>query len=369
MKNIVKYSNFLHEINFNHFSDKEQNLLFKLFEHFCNSETEEIHYDIKSVFKSSNINKRERLAILANLNKLYMAPYIDTAKDVMLHMFKSIVADCDRLKVVVNPSFCTNYLKKQIKNWTSVEIGVFVNINSIYVKTIYRYLRQYRSTGIWHVEYGQFIEMLKIPLNYKPCEIDQRVLKPAIKKLSTIFQNLKIEKMRDYNDARRIATIKFTFDIQAETKKETSKQTEAKKEQIKNEVYDAEKMVEQLHNEIYDESNSFSIKIDKADEEIDDPYIARLRWETAVYNATHAIDEQVEAYKKQGLKRLQQYIGCYFYIKDDVYGGRNPCKITLAVQKLDDDSVDIYAINMDTGRSFEMHFQNEQHMKNALKLI
>ncbi|RUK33390.1 replication initiation protein, partial [Campylobacter coli] len=50
--------------------------------------------------------------------------------------------------------------------------------------TLYRLLKQFRTTVKAYFEWEEFSRIMKIPENYLQIDIDQRILKQAIKELS-----------------------------------------------------------------------------------------------------------------------------------------------------------------------------------------
>ena len=70
--------------------------------------------------------------------------------------------------------------------FTRFELEEFVNLSGTYAKkTIYRFLKQYQTAGLWHVKYKDFMELLGIPDSYRATDIDRQILKPVIKQLSS----------------------------------------------------------------------------------------------------------------------------------------------------------------------------------------
>ncbi len=86
----------------------------------------------------------------------------------------------------------------------------FTGIRSSYAKTMYRLLKQYRSTGFYKVKIEDFREILSIPNSYQMSDIDKQVLKPIKNELSKFFDPLKIKKIKA-RKGNRIAMIEFRF--------------------------------------------------------------------------------------------------------------------------------------------------------------
>ncbi len=105
-----------------------------------------------------------------------------------------------------------------------------------YAKTLYRLLKQYKSTGILSVEWSQFRELLDIPRDYDMRSIDNFVLKIALKELNKIypFEHLSYKKERKSHDKRKVTHIDFYFEQLP--KGETKKQKQADKQRAKRDI-------------------------------------------------------------------------------------------------------------------------------------
>ncbi|BAW58703.1 plasmid replication protein, partial (plasmid) [Helicobacter pylori] len=90
----------------------------------------------------------------------------------------------------------------------------FQRVRGKYAKTLYRLLKQYKSTGILSVEWSQFRELLDIPKDYTMQNIYQKVLTPSIKELKKIypFEHLSYKKERRSHDKRKVTHIDFYFE-------------------------------------------------------------------------------------------------------------------------------------------------------------
>lgn len=97
-------------------------------------------------------------------------------------------------------------MKNYKLGFTRFELAEFVNLSGSYAKTLYRLLKQYRTSGSKIVTVEDFRQLLNVPKTYRQREIDTRVLNPCIKQLSreldmfdTVrvpFSNLKCEKIK-----------------------------------------------------------------------------------------------------------------------------------------------------------------------------
>ena len=226
MNEVVKYSNELHELKFNSMSEAQQNIFFTLLQQLRNSSDYTLELDFNKVFELAQIadNNSYRKEILDKLSKLQEFKFRyetnnkgDLAQEVI---FPKIETDSENkvLKIKVSEDFKDRYINSPLKGWTRYELAEFVNLSGTYTKTIYRYLKQFRSSGRWRIRYDDFKELLGIPESYRATNIDQQILKPAIKELSaernlfdmrrTPFQKLSVRK---FKKGREIETLEFTF--------------------------------------------------------------------------------------------------------------------------------------------------------------
>ncbi|MGX0032243.1 plasmid replication initiation protein, partial [Staphylococcus capitis] len=87
------------------------------------------------------------------------------------------------------------------------------NLKSSYSKTMFRLLKQYKHTGYLKLSMEDFRTRLDVSKSYQMCDITKRVLKPIINELSSIFNNLNINKIKA-KKGRKIEWLEFTFDAE-----------------------------------------------------------------------------------------------------------------------------------------------------------
>ena len=226
MNEVVKYSNELHELKFNSLNEAQQNVFFTLLQQFRNTEGCTLELDFNKVFELAQISQgtNYRKEILDKIGKLQEFKFRyqinelgDLRQDVI---FPSIETDSKNkiLKIRVSQGFKERYINSPFKGWTRYELAEFVGLSGTYTKTIYRYLKQFRSSGRWRIRYDDFKELLGIPDSYRATNIDQQILKPAIKELSaernlfdmrrTPFAKLVVKK---HKKGREIEALEFCF--------------------------------------------------------------------------------------------------------------------------------------------------------------
>lgn len=141
-------------------------------------------------------------------------------------IYKCTVDEKERdIKLFINYYIALAMYDYHIKcGYTSFEIGEFVCLKSIYSKTIYRKLKQWKTKGYWKVGIEEFRNLLSIPESYQMNDISKRVIKIAVTELSKEldlfddkripFKNLKCEKLKKPGPGRggSVVALLWTFD-------------------------------------------------------------------------------------------------------------------------------------------------------------
>lgn len=226
MNEVVKYSNELHELKFNSLNEAQQNVFFTLLQQFRKASGDTLELDFNKLFELAQISQgtNYRKEILDKIGKLQEFKFRyqinelgDLRQDVI---FPSIETDSKNkvLRIRVSQGFKDRYISSPIKGWTRYELAEFVGLSGTYTKTIYRYLKQFKSSGRWRIRYDDFKELLGVPEKYRASEIDKWILKPAIKELSaernlfdmrrTPFEKLVVIK---HKKGREIEALEFCF--------------------------------------------------------------------------------------------------------------------------------------------------------------
>lgn len=245
MNEIVKYHNDFNKIKLPSFTEQEQNLLCgiisKIRENPINQSIKLTPQELIK-FSTENLTNKalgDMLYILRN--KFFKADFMilieDKERDLIgkeiINLFESFKLWYDKkdtefkhlleIELKVNPRF--EYIVNEVtKNFTGFKLEEFIAISGKYTKTLYRLLKQFRSTGKAYFEWSEFLRIMDIPENKKICEIDRDILKPALKELTkernifdqirTPFKNLAYEKEKQKGTRGRggkVIGITFTF--------------------------------------------------------------------------------------------------------------------------------------------------------------
>ncbi len=269
-KTYITYHNNANKVNLGKLSEREANLLFAIFQRLKDQGNTLIRFepqDLKRmIMVKSNLTNRQLLQVLKNLldnisgaNFWIIREHVENGEVYEDHtsymLFKQFeirihkpTQTIEYLDVQLNDSY--QYLLNNLGmggQYTSFKLLEFQRVRGKYAKTLYRLLKQYKSTGILSVEWTQFKELLDIPKDYKMENIDQKVLTPSLKELHKIypFEHLSYKKERRSHDKRKVTHIDFYFEQlpQGETKKQKQADKQRAKRDIKLIAWD-------IHNQI-----------------------------------------------------------------------------------------------------------------------
>ncbi|RVZ74750.1 replication initiation protein, partial [Helicobacter pylori] len=253
------YHNNANKVNLGKLSEREANLLFAIFQRLKDQGNTLIRFepqDLKRmIMVKSNLTNRQLLQVIKNLldsisgaNFWIIREHVENGEIYEDHtsymLFKQFeirihkpTQTIEYLDVQLNDSY--QYLLNNLGmggQYTSFNLLEFQRVRGKYAKTLYRLLKQYKSTGILSVEWSQFRELLDIPKDYEMRNIDQKVLNPSIKELHKIypFEHLSYKKERKSHDKRKVTHIDFYFEQLPEG--ETKKQKQADKQRAQRDI-------------------------------------------------------------------------------------------------------------------------------------
>ncbi|KAA6496510.1 replication initiation protein [Helicobacter pylori] len=257
------YHNNANKVNLGKLSEREANLLFAIFQKLKDQGNTLIRFEPQDLKRMLNIDiSNERLSevVIKLWDSIKTADFwkISETKTSIIQENYMLFSRC---KIELNkPSKDLKYLEIQLNDnyqyllnnlgmgqYTSFNLLEFQRVRGKYAKTLYRLLKQYKSTGILSVEWSQFKELLDIPKDYKMENIDQKVLTPALKELHKIypFEHLSYKKERKSHDKRKVTHIDFYFEQlpQGEIKKQKQADKQRAQRDIKLVAWD-------IHNQI-----------------------------------------------------------------------------------------------------------------------
>lgn len=228
--NFVIYANKLNQVPLANFNRLEQNLLFSIFKDIKNDDKcLGFKWDAKELKTMASLTEDEAKymrdwqlkEVCISLEK----KFFNCAWKIILpmrtrytHLFTNMdirYADKEQtiiesLSVELNPS-AIDIFRNLKNNFTSFELFQFKALKSSYSKSLFRFLSQYASTGIYSVDYKEFRSLLGSPEAYNYALFNANILKPAIKEVSKFFEGLKLDVVRHRDGLGRLVPKTLTF--------------------------------------------------------------------------------------------------------------------------------------------------------------
>ena len=213
-KNIVKYHNDMNSITFYNFGAID----FNLFMSVCSKMTEkgksevEISFDELKRMSGFNPHWSEDQFVKSlqsmNLKQLLSHGTIDDGRYIKIFvLFPELWIDRDKRVLIVKANKEYLYILNELKNnFTRFELQEFVSLESKYAKTLYRLLKQYRTTGVYVTTLEDFKRLMSVPESYQNKKIMQKVVDPSVKALQPYFDNLTCQVQ--YERGKRVRPVK-----------------------------------------------------------------------------------------------------------------------------------------------------------------
>ncbi len=230
MNEIVKYDNDLNLVAFKNFNKVENDVFFSLMWKLKEQQNKEVKLtfsELRRLINLRNMTNKEIEKSITDIGRKISSSLIELETETERQFFTifQVLAvpkntDDFYIRAKINEPFL--YILNNFENggFTMFELMEFSNLSSRYTQTLYRLLKQFRSTGYLKIKWDKFIALLDIPNSYNMGTIDNQILKPSIKELSentlfssnrVIFKNLKMKKIRGVGRGRPVTDIEFTF--------------------------------------------------------------------------------------------------------------------------------------------------------------
>ncbi|HDX6325275.1 TPA: replication initiation protein, partial [Campylobacter fetus subsp. venerealis] len=248
------------------------------------------------------------------------------------------------LQASISPKFLYILNNFESGNFTMFELAEFSSLSSKYTQTLYRLLKQYKTTGYLTIKWADFIEIMDIPKSYPIGMIDSRVLKPAIAELTQeadifnqnnpIFKKLIYKKIRGKGRGRPVESIEFYFTPRKKTNKEQEQ---------------SDRALEYIAQDIRQEQTLKQIKKDTTKNQ--EPKKLEIR--------TDLFGNKVSD--------LDAFLNRHFKVKNKYDGGYDSCKIKELYQN-SNGKIQGIAINQENNKTFDLNFESIEHLKNSLKI-
>lgn len=212
---LLKYHNDLNQITLKGLNARESNVFFAICAIMKDHGLNELTLTFNDLKRISNITVYDESELISIIKETYqklirVAAYYETDTTfggfILFDKFEGNIIT-KQITISVNPKFA--YMINELtQNFTVMQLKEYTELQSKYTKNLYRQLQQFKKTGIYVVEVEYLRHILDIPDSYDMRKITQKIITPAIKSLSAIFKDLKVEKIRD---GRFIKQLRFIF--------------------------------------------------------------------------------------------------------------------------------------------------------------
>ena len=203
---IVKYHHELNTIPLRKFSSVEMNLFFSIVSRMREKGGKTVRFSFDQLKDLSNYKATANTRFVDDLKDTYekilslrfgrkSQTGLSYSMFVMFTEFE-INGDIDQPYVDIKIHDKAIPLLNNLDEWVRYSLQQFTELQSSYSKTMFRLLKQFRTTGYAYFTKEDFFELLDIPSSYlkQPANLDKRVLKPIKEELTPIFTGLTIKK-------------------------------------------------------------------------------------------------------------------------------------------------------------------------------
>lgn len=250
----VKYDNKMNLLAFKDLNKSEANLFFSIVARFNDKGVEKLTLNFSEIaeFISDNKYTSKDLSKLINegVGKIVQSAIkweMTPTKTAYFTLFNEFLVNEENKTLVASINSRFLFMLNEFKsgNFTMFELAEFSNLKSKYTQTLYRLLKQYRSTGYLTMKWADFLEIMDIPTSYRVFDIERQILRPSIVELTQeadifnqnnpIFTKLLYKKIRGKGRGRPIEVIEFYFTPRKKSEKD-QKQGEKALEYISQDI-------------------------------------------------------------------------------------------------------------------------------------
>ena len=223
---IIKYDPELNTIPLRKFTPGEMNLFFSIVSRMRDKGDETVRFSFDQLKELSaykpTANNRFIDDIESTYQKILGLRFGRRSKDGLYREFFVMFtefeinghADDPYVDIKIYPKAIK--LLNELESWVRYALSEFRDLKSSYAKTMFRLLKQFRTTGYAYFSVADFNELLDVPKSYKSSNINQSVLKPIKEELTPLFRGLTVRKK--YGKGRGKPVIGYSFTWKPEKK-------------------------------------------------------------------------------------------------------------------------------------------------------
>ena len=246
---LVKYHTELNTIPLRKFSPVEMNLFFSIVSRMRDKGEQTVRFSFDQLKDLSDYKATANSRFIDDIYSTYekilslrfgnrSANGLNRSMFVMFTQFE-IVGDTDEPYVDIKLFEKAIPLLNGLDEWVRYSLKQFNELQSSYSKTMFRFLKQFRTTGYAYFSKEDFFELLDIPKSYwnKPANIDSRILKPIKEELTPLFRGLTIKKKHGKGRGKPVIGYQFSFKAEAKNADDFSKGSQ---EELRKKIFNIE---------------------------------------------------------------------------------------------------------------------------------
>jgi len=218
---LVKYHHELNTIPLRKFSPVEMNLFFSIISRMREKGDKTIRFSFDQLKDLSNYKATANVRFVDDLTETYekilslrfgkrSKSGLSIEMFVMFTEFK-IDGESDEPYVDIRIYEKALPLLNDLDEWVRYSLQQFTELQSSYSKTMFRLLKQFRTTGYAYFSKEDFHELLDVPTSYRETHINQRVIKPIKEELTPLFKGLTIKKKYGKGRGKPVVGYQFSF--------------------------------------------------------------------------------------------------------------------------------------------------------------
>lgn len=238
--NLIHHKDF-HNLQLQNYSVKERAVFLTLCLKVMEQEDDVVVFDIAELAKISNYSPRKKgdniILFLKELNdKLKTLEVMQIKenggfKSIILFPTFEVNPDVGKVKIRVNPDY--KYLLNHLQAPYTIQALIeYSELKSGYSQLMYSLLKCWNKAKKLKISLEDFRKELGVPEGYSISVIDKRVLAPIMKELPKIFNDLKVEKIKN---GRSVSGFLFTWS----DKKVVDEQLEVEEIEVSEELMEA----------------------------------------------------------------------------------------------------------------------------------
>ena len=218
MNEIVKYDNYMNNLKFTGFTATDFNFLMLLCSKMRDKDTTEMTIFFEELWLKIGYTQhpiKQFVSDLERMNDKLMKITCKLKTETRIIMFVlfptfDINLENQTLTVCVNEKF-KFILNELIKNFTRFDLNEFVKLDSKYSKSLYRLLKQFKSTGKLQISLEDFRRRMDILASYTNKDVMSKVINPSLKELQDYFTNLDCTVQYANKRGKPVTGYLFTF--------------------------------------------------------------------------------------------------------------------------------------------------------------